>query len=146
MKDIEDPAAPSVALALGSACGSDSSIETSCVKKPGILLVEPNPELAHTRALLLASLGYPVHIACDLSEICQQRGSLFRLVAVDVTPPLVTLQVILTTIRALWPQARILLLGENALGVEDHQYDERVAAAHHPADVVDVARRLIGTS
>jgi hypothetical protein len=109
-----------------------------------VLLVDPEEELGHTRSLLFESLGRPVDVASNLATICSlPRDSQYCLVAVSINPKPSDLSSTLTTVRSLWPAARILLLGNSAVGIEDYQYDEMVDAAYHPADLVDVARRLI---
>ena len=109
-----------------------------------VLLVDPEEELSRTRSLLLGSLGHPVEVARSLAPICHlPRETRYCLVAVSLHSKLPDLPSILTTLRSTWPAARILLLGKSATGVEDYQYDELVDAAYHPADLVEVAQRLI---
>ena len=109
----------------------------------GVLLIEPDAELSPSRLLLLELLGTPVHLARNLTETCNLRNAAFCLVTASATSNHAEMQSLLTSVRKLWPDAAILLLGDSAFGVEDHQYDEIVNAAHHPADLVSVARRLI---
>jgi CheY-like chemotaxis protein len=131
-----DPQASELPLRLGNRPTAES------VRR--ILLVDPDEELGRTRSLLLESLGHPVDRARNFAAIYSlHRDHRYCLVAVSVSAKISDLSTTLTTVRSSWPAARILLLGSSAIGIEDYQYDEMVNPAYHPADLVEVAHRLI---
>ena len=135
---------PAVADPRASHAGANESVVTQADLR--VLLVESDDDLGRSRMLLLQSLGWPVDVARDRPALCAiPREARYGLVAVGMRPRLMNIPLILTTIRNLWPTARILLLGNSAVGIEDHQYDEMVDADHHPGNLVDIAGQLLLT-
>ncbi len=109
-----------------------------------ILLVEADPELRHSRRMLLASLEHPVLAVAsyhDLSTL--PADSNCCLVAIDLCPYEHEARKIATYVRRIWPTAKILLFGEPSLRFEDWLYYDSVRTSWSPLSVVRSARSLI---
>ncbi len=108
-----------------------------------VLLVEPDPDLLASRALLLTCSNYVVATAGDHRTILELRwmGGI-HLAVLSENLGLLGLHSAAECVRAKWPSARILILGSAPLALKDTLYDEAVDLRFQPKKLLDTLARL----
>jgi hypothetical protein len=109
-----------------------------------ILLVEADPLLGESRALLLSTLDLQVLRASSYYEMCKLSEAVtICLAAISLLPSEVEAQKVAAYVRRQWKSARILLLGTVKSDFDDPLYDEIVCPAFNPSGLVEASRRLL---
>ena len=109
-----------------------------------VLIVDSNLELQHSRRLLLSSLGLPVDTAAGVSDVFRlSRKIRYYVVVINGAGNDGQTATIAECVRARWPTARVLLLGESCGALEDWLYDDLVNPSNNPAGVVQSARAML---
>jgi CheY-like chemotaxis protein len=109
-----------------------------------ILLVESDPKLRESRCFLLSSLRLPVHaVGYPLEGFQLLRDSRFTLIVLDMSDEEEHASQIAEFVRANWPEAKILLLGQNCRHLDDWLYDDIVDPCCNPAGLMQSAQRLL---
>jgi hypothetical protein len=109
-----------------------------------ILLVEPDPELRHSRRLLLSALRHPVLAVSAYTEVCAlPADSNCGLIAIDICPNEHEASRIAAHARRTWPNAKILLLGHPSDDFDDPLYDDAVSPYCNPSGIVESADKLL---
>jgi hypothetical protein len=110
------------------------------------LLVDLEYELRDSRLLLLSSLHVAVHSVASYTEVFHLNDAIsFSLVVLNICPSDERASDIAAYVRRRWPRAKVLLLGTGCGCVEDPLYDDIVDPCCNPAELVEVAQRLLGT-
>ena len=110
------------------------------------LLVDLEYELRDSRLLLLSSLHIAVHSVASYTEVFHLNDAIsFSLVVLNICPSDERASDIAAYVRRRWPRAKVLLLGTGCGCVEDPIYDDIVDPCCNPAELVEVAQRLLGT-
>jgi hypothetical protein len=108
-----------------------------------VLLVEPDHDVVASRALLLSRSGYMVATASSQRAVFHLRWmSGIYLVILSDTLGLPGLRSAAGYVRALWPGARIVVLGVAPSTLEAHLYDEVVDHRVQPKNLLDRVTRL----
>jgi hypothetical protein len=108
-----------------------------------VLLVEPDHDVIASRALVLSRSGYMVATASSQSAVFHLRWmSGIYLVILSDTLGLPGLRSAAGYVRALWPSARIVLLGIAPSALEVHLYDEVVDHRVQPENLLDRVAKL----
>jgi len=109
-----------------------------------ILLVEPDPEVRHSRRLLLSALRHPVLAVSAYTEVCAlPADSNCGLIAIDICPNEHEASRIAAHARRTWPNAKILLLGHPSDDFDDPLYDDAVSPYCNPSGIVESADKLL---
>ncbi len=109
-----------------------------------VLLVDPEPDLLDTRYRLLSSSHISVHAIGSYAEVYQlPELDCYNLIVVSIRPNLLQACHVAEYARHRWPQAKLLLLGENCGCFEDHLYDEIVNPCGNPSGLIQAAERLL---
>ena len=124
----------------------NSSISVSSPQAPFgmvVLLVEPDHDVLANRALLLSRSSYMVATARSQRTVFDLRWMTgIYLAILSDTLGLPGLRSAAGYVRALWPSARILVLGIAPSGLEVHLYDEAVDHRVQPKKLLDTLARL----
>lgn len=108
-----------------------------------VLLVEPDHDVVASRALLLSRSGYMVATASSRRAVFHLRWmSGIYLVILSETLGLPGLRSAAGYVRALWPEARIVLLGVAPSTLEAHLYDEVVDHRVQPRNLLDRVAKI----
>lgn len=109
-----------------------------------ILVVEADPILRESRALLLATLNLPVLRASGYGDMCRLPDSAqVSLAAISLLPSETEAHKVAAHVRRQWSLARILLMGTPKAEFDDPLYDEIVCPAFNPSGLLDASRRLL---
>jgi hypothetical protein len=124
----------------------NSSISVSSPQVPFqmvVLLVEPDHDVLENRALLLSRSSYTVAAASGQRTVFDLRWMTgIYLAILSDTLGLPALRSAARYVRALWPSARILVLGTAPSALEIHLYDEAVDHHVQPKKLLDTLARL----
>jgi hypothetical protein len=124
----------------------NSSISVSSPQAPFqmvVLLVEPDHDVLENRALLLSRSSYMVATATSQRTVFDLRWMTgIYLAILSDTLGLTGLRSAAGYIRALWPSARIVVLGIAPSALEVHLYDEAVDHPVQPEKLLDTLARL----
>jgi hypothetical protein len=124
----------------------NSSISVSSPQAPFqmvVLLVEPDHDVLANRALLLSRSSYMVATASSQQTVFDLRWMTgIYLAILSDTLGLPGLRSAAGYVRALWPSARILVLGIAPSALEVHLYDEAVDHRVQPKKLLDTLARL----
>ncbi len=102
-----------------------------------VLLVGQDPEMSSTRLYLLNALNVTVTIATGYSEACSRpERSSYSVVAIGMRAGFEEARKMALHVRRSWPNAKILLLGESTLDLDDPLYDDIVDPAFNSAALV----------
>jgi hypothetical protein len=108
------------------------------------LLVESHSDLRESRRLLLSSLGLPVHaVGCPIEVFQLLRESHYTLIVLDLLNSEEYASHIPEFVRANWPGAKILLLGQSCGHLDDWLYDDVVDPCCNPAGLIQSAQHLL---
>ena len=91
-----------------------------------VLVVEADGSALDTRAALLAGSGYAVTTARGLRDLALHAEFAVAILSTSLSGKV--LREIAEAIRRRWPRARILIIGDVQLTLDDHLYDD---AVHH---------------
>ncbi len=109
-----------------------------------ILLFDADAELRESRKLLLRSLDSAVLAIGMYSEVSRlPSDSNIGLVVIAIGSEKRGVVRVAQYARRVWPNARILALGQAFEVLDDSMYDESVMPSFNPAGVIAVARRLL---
>lgn len=109
-----------------------------------VLLVESDSDLRESRRLLLTSLGLPVHAVGYHLEVFQLlRESHYSLIVVDLLHSEEYASQIAEFVRASWPEAKILVLGQSCGHLDDWLYDDVVDPCCNPEGLIQSAQHLL---
>jgi hypothetical protein len=109
-----------------------------------ILLVEADPVLRESRALLLSTLNLPVLKISSYCDMCRLPDSTsISMAAISLLPSEAEAQKAAAHVRRQWSSARILLLGTPKAEFDDPLYDEIVCPAFNPSGLLEASRRLL---
>jgi DNA-binding NtrC family response regulator len=109
------------------------------------LLVDLEVEVQESRLLLLSFLHISVHSVASYAEVFRLNHAInFNLVVLNIYPNDQRASHVAAYVRRKWPRAKVLLLATDCGCVEDPLYDDIVDPCSNPADLVEVARRLLG--
>jgi hypothetical protein len=109
-----------------------------------ILLVEADPILRESRALLLSTLNLPVLKASSYYDTCKLTESVtISLAAISLLPSEAEARNVAAYVRRQWNSARILLLGTPKAEFDDPLYDEIVCPGFNPSGLLEASRRLL---
>ncbi len=109
-----------------------------------VLLVDPEPDLLDTRSLLLSSSHTSVHAIGSYAEVYRlPEPCCYNLIVLSIRPNEMQACHVAEYARHRWPNAKLLLLGENCGCLEDHLYDEIVNPCGNPAGFIRAAERLL---
>jgi len=103
-----------------------------------ILAVEPDVAVLHAKSLLLAKANYRVTRASSDRELFTLRGTkpvALAILSDHLGPRL--LGTVAEIVRRYWPRARILVLGQVPVGLEDYLYDEHIDRSSDSQQVLD---------
>jgi DNA-binding NtrC family response regulator len=110
------------------------------------LLVDLEVELQESRLLLLSFLHVAVHSVASYAEVFRLNHAInFNLVVLNIYPNDQRASHVAAYVRRRWPRAKVLLLGTGCGCVEDPLYDDIVNPCCNPAELVQVAQRLLET-
>jgi hypothetical protein len=124
MRDTKEPVSSGAVASRSCRSHGKADDSTSAQLPYRVLLIDSEEGLSHTRSLFFGSLERPVDVTPNLAAIWNLPPEIRDcLVAVNLHSKLPDLPSVLTTVRSLWPAARIPLLGKSAIGIEDYQYD-----------------------
>jgi hypothetical protein len=109
-----------------------------------ILLVEADPVLRESRALLLSTLNLPVLKASSYYDTCKLTEAVtISLAAISLLPSEDEARNVAAHVRRQWNSAKILLLGTPKCEFDDPLYDEIVCPGFNPSGVLEASRRLL---
>jgi hypothetical protein len=122
-----------------------SQINSQQVRTFGsILLVEADPILRESRALLLSTLNLPVLKASSYCDTCKlTEAATISLAAISLLPSEGEARNVAAHVRRQWNSAKILLLGTPKDEFDDPLYDEIVCPGFNPSGVLEASRRLL---
>ena len=114
-------------------------------RAPGpILLVDTDPTLRHSRAMLLSTFNIPVqNVACYTDVWRLPDSAFFSLVAISLAPSEKEAAKVAEHIRRHWPAAKILLLGTLSTEFDDPLYDDIVDVSFNPSALIGASERLL---
>jgi len=111
-----------------------------------ILLVESDPVLRDSRALLLSTLNLQVLKACSYCEACRlPESASISLAAISLLPSEAAARKVAAHVRKQWSAARILLLGTLKAELDDPLYDEIVYPGFNSSGLLEASRRLLSS-
>jgi hypothetical protein len=116
-----------------SACPSEPGLVSGCqaastlhFPKPILLLVEPHPGSLYAELHRLLDAQYQVtSVQTDLQVFLLRSSEInFAILSAALGTP--TIRAVAESVRRQWPSARILILGNAQMVLDDHMYDEAV--------------------
>jgi hypothetical protein len=111
-----------------------------------ILLVEEDPELNQSRAMLLSTFKISIEKAAGYCDVCNlSKRTSFSLIVISLVPDQDEAARIATYIRGHWPSAKILLLGSLQEDFDDPLYDDIVDSGFNPSAFIDASKHLLNT-
>jgi len=111
-----------------------------------ILLVEADPVLRESRALLLPTLKLPVLKVSSYCDTCRLPDSAsISLAAISLLPSEAEAKQVAAYVRRQWNSARILLLDTLKAEFDDSLYDEIVYPGFNPSGLMEASRRLLSS-
>lgn len=120
--------------------------DSTSVKLPAILLIEPNDELRNSRLLLLSCVDSAAEVGTTQSAIYEfPESTPIRLVVIAIGGHADTEHVAFLA-RHRWPKAKILLIGSTCGDLPDSLYDDIIDPCCNPVGFVEVSRRLLKQS
>jgi len=109
-----------------------------------ILLVEADPVLRESRALLLSTLNLTVLRTSGYCDTCLlQDSATVSLAAISLLPSETEAQKVAACVRRQWNSAKILLLGTPKAEFDDPLYDEVVCPGFNASGLLEASRRLL---
>jgi hypothetical protein len=109
-----------------------------------ILLVEKDPKLNQSRAMLLSTLKMSIEKAAGYCDVCDlSKRTSFSLIVISLVPDQDEAAKIATYVRGQWPSAKILLLGSLQGDFDDPLYDDIVDSSFNPSAFVDASKHLL---
>jgi len=109
-----------------------------------ILLVDKDPELNQSRAMLLSALKISIEKAAGYCDMCDlSKRTSFSLIVISLSPDQDEAAKIATYVRGQWPSAKILLLGGLQGDFDDPLYDDIVDSSFNPSALVDASKHLL---
>lgn len=108
----------------------------------GILIVEPDPELLYARTLLLMAADRYQSVAHAEAAGTAMLHVALRIAALSQTLGPARLSALAYEVRLYWPDARILIIGQDGLTLDETLYDDSIELHCRPEELLAALFRL----